>query len=149
MTIYDYKVIPAPSRGLKARGVKSAEARFAFALQEAINELARQGWEYVRAETLPSEERQGLTGTTTTFRNVLVFRKELDPATDETVAPEPAALLEAPEPSEDAPHAETSHKDALEQTDSSDAAEANAPSDADASEASAPQETPPEAETKP
>lgn len=37
--------------------------------------MAGYGWEYQRAETLPSIERSGLTGTTTEWRNVLVFRR--------------------------------------------------------------------------
>ncbi|MEQ8293714.1 MAG: hypothetical protein RIA08_16040 [Roseovarius sp.] len=76
MTRYTYKVIPAPSKGRKAPGVKGAEARFAHGLEEAMNEMAAQGWEYLRADILPSEERQGLTSTNTVYRSVLVFRRE-------------------------------------------------------------------------
>ncbi len=36
---YEYKVVPAPTRGLKAKGVKTAEDRFANALQAAMNKL--------------------------------------------------------------------------------------------------------------
>lgn len=78
MTTYEYKVVPAPDRGRKARGVKGADGRFAHALEDALNELAAEGWEYQRAETLPSEERQGLSGKATVFRNVLVFRRARD-----------------------------------------------------------------------
>lgn len=77
MTRYTYKVIPAPAKGRKAQGVKGAEARFAYGLEEAINEMAAQGWEYLRADILPSEERQGLTSTATVYRSVLVFRREV------------------------------------------------------------------------
>lgn len=75
MPIYEYKVVPAPSKGRKARGVKGTENRFAFALENVMNEMAAEGWEFQRTETLPSEERSGLTSTTTTFRNVMVFRR--------------------------------------------------------------------------
>jgi len=75
MTAYEYTVIPAPAKGLKAKGVKTAEARFAFALQELMNQMGAEGWEYQRAETLPSTERSGLTGSTTNWRHVLVFRR--------------------------------------------------------------------------
>ena len=74
---YEYKVLPAPRRGQKAKGIKGAEARFSHALQELMNLQAADGWEFQRAETLPSEERSGLTGSTTTFRNLLVFRRTL------------------------------------------------------------------------
>ncbi len=82
--IYDYQVIPAPTRGLKARGVKTTEARFAYAIQDVLNRMATEGWEFQRAETLPSVERAGLTSTTTVYRNILVFRR---PATGADVAP--------------------------------------------------------------
>lgn len=72
---FEYKVIPAPTKGQKAKGVKTAEERFAFAVQELMNGLGADGWEYVRADTLPSVERAGLTGSTTEWRNLLVFRR--------------------------------------------------------------------------
>lgn len=75
MTQYEYKVVPAPTRGIKARGIKTPEGRFANALEELLNEMAAKGWEYQRAETLPQEERQGLTGSSSSFRNLLVFRR--------------------------------------------------------------------------
>lgn len=75
MQRFEYKVIPAPKRGERARGVKTTEDRFAYALTRLMNDLGAQGWEYVRADALPCEERVGLTGTKTTFQNVLVFRR--------------------------------------------------------------------------
>lgn len=92
MTGFEYKVVPAPLRGVKAKGVKGTPARFALALQTVMNDMGAQGWDYQRTDTLPVEERQGLTGKTTTFQNMLVFRRVL---TDETVdAPDVAALIE-------------------------------------------------------
>ena len=55
--------------------MKSSSDRFANALQTAINLRAADGWEYVRAETLPAQEREGLMSKTTVFQNLLVFRK--------------------------------------------------------------------------
>jgi hypothetical protein len=75
MQRFEYKVIPAPKRGAKARGVKTTEDRFAYALTQLMNQLGAEGWDYVRADALPCEERVGLTGTKTTFQNVLVFRR--------------------------------------------------------------------------
>ena len=77
MTRYEFKVIPAPRRGEKARGLKTTEDRFAAALTALLNELGAEGWDYVRADTLPVEERSGLTGNKTTFQNMLVFRRIL------------------------------------------------------------------------
>ena len=78
MAIFEYKVVPAPTRGVKAKGVKGTAARFAHALQDVMNELGAQGWEYQRTDTLPVEERQGLTGKTSSFQNMLVFRRVVE-----------------------------------------------------------------------
>ena len=79
MSIFEYKVIPAPFSGKRAKGVKGADGRFANALSESINELASAGWEYVRAESLPSVERKGLMRKRhETYQNVLVFRRASD-----------------------------------------------------------------------
>lgn len=92
MSRFEYKVVPAPVRGLKGRGIKGTPARFANALQSVMNEYGADGWEYQRTDTLPVEERQGLTGKTTTFQNMLVFRR---PRADDAPMPVPvAALLE-------------------------------------------------------
>ncbi len=89
---YEYRVIPAPVKGTKAKGVKTTQDRFALSLQETMNAMAADGWEFQRAETLPSEERSGLTGTKTVYQNVLVFRR---PREAELAAFRPR-LLEAP-----------------------------------------------------
>lgn len=121
MPTYEYKVVPAPVKGLKARGVRSAEGRFANALEETMNKMGSDGWEYQRAETLPSVERSGLTGSTTTYRNMLVFRRARagDVSVFKPVVLEPVSAVEnagtnsndpkhvpAPEPVEAEPAAE-------------------------------------------
>lgn len=87
MTRYEYKVVPAPQRGTKAKAAKTTEARFALTLVELMNELGREGWEYQRSDTLPCEERSGLTGRVTKFQNMLIFRRELTPQFRTTVVP--------------------------------------------------------------
>ncbi len=74
---FEYKVVPAPRRGEKARSAKTTEDRFAYAVQSLMNAMAAEGWEYVRADTLPCDERSGLTGTKTSFQNLLIFRRDL------------------------------------------------------------------------
>lgn len=86
MQRFEFKVIPAPKRGEKARGVKSTEDRFALALTSLMNQLGAEGWDYVRADALPCEERAGFTGTKTTFQNVLVFRRVLGSVTPDLPA---------------------------------------------------------------
>ena len=96
MQRFEYKVMPAPKRGEKARGVKSTEDRFALTLTQLMNELGAEGWDYVRADTLPCEERVGLTGTKTTFQNVLVFRRLL--ASGAEAQPGARLILQDPVP---------------------------------------------------
>ena len=92
MAQYEYKVVPAPTKGTKARGVKTPEGRFANSVQSVLNKLGVEGWEYLRSELLPSDERSGLTGSTTNWRNVLVFRRLADTG--------PQVLQEQPEKTE-------------------------------------------------
>ena len=102
MTGYEYRVIPAPTKGRKAQGIKGAEARFAHALQEIMNEEAAGGWEYQRSDILPSEERQGLTSSHTVYRSVLVFRRVVNniETGGDTVAQTPEEPEETPDISE-------------------------------------------------
>ena len=114
---YEYKVVPAPMRGEKERGLKTGAERFAHALGHLMNDLAAAGWEYWRADTLPAEERSGLTSKTTVYHNLLVFRRPRTGASTEAVAdqtdtperPARSLLAHAPEgraPRLGAPHAE-------------------------------------------
>ena len=104
MSYFDYKVVPAPQRVKKVRGVTGAADLFALTLTDAINEVARQGWEYVRAETMVAEAPGGfLRKAAASEQTMLVFRRpreQLSPrlaAAAETSAPDaaPAASLSA------------------------------------------------------
>ena len=95
MPQYEFKVVPAPRRGEKARGVKTTEDRFALALTTLMNDLGRDGWDYLRADTLPCDERSGIAGRSTTYHSVLIFGRA---KADEPKAEAPAALA-APEAS--------------------------------------------------
>ena len=75
MDQYEYKVVPAPARGLRQRGARTGAERFAAAVADLMNTLAREGWEYQRADILPCEERAGLTRRVTVYHNLLVFRR--------------------------------------------------------------------------
>ncbi|EEW24707.1 DUF4177 domain-containing protein [Rhodobacter ferrooxidans] len=101
MSLFEYKILPAPRRGEKSREAKTTVDRFALTLSQQINALARDGWEYLRADTLPCDERSGLTGTATHFHAMLVFRRKLLdlPAvvvTPMAVAPLPTVTVDAP-----------------------------------------------------
>lgn len=93
--MYEYKVIPAPAKGIKARGIKGAEAQFSHGFETVLNDMGRKGWEFQRAETVPSTERKGLTSSRTVYRSILVFRR----LADETTAdrdPAPVVKFAAP-----------------------------------------------------
>jgi hypothetical protein len=110
MQRYEYRVMPAPRKADKVKGAKTTEDRFAASLTAVMNELGAQGWEYLRADTLPCEERTGLTGSKTTFQTLLVFRRPLpEPEAERPVEPvlplpappappEPAAPVRRPTP---------------------------------------------------
>ena len=100
MPRYEYKLVPAPEKASKHKGLKGA-ANFAATLEDILNALGAEGWHYLRADTLPQEERSGLTSKVTTYRNLLVFQREL-PEVEASPAPEPAQEP-APEETEDEP----------------------------------------------
>ncbi|VDS09745.1 hypothetical protein PARHAE_02952 [Paracoccus haematequi] len=105
MSHFEYSVVPAPSRGEKAKDAKTPGDRYAVALTAELNRMARDGWEYVRADVLPSEERSGLTGRSTVYHNLLVFRRAVSAPAAGTMARQPqpeypaaASPARAPEP---------------------------------------------------
>lgn len=98
MTRYEYKVMAAPTRAPKVRGADTVEARFAVTLAEVLNKAGGEGWEYLRAETLPVEERAGLTGTRTSFRTVLIFRRPLAEQAAEPAAEPPRLIADQTAP---------------------------------------------------
>lgn len=95
MSQFEYSVIPAPSRGEKAKDARTPGDRYAVALAAQLNRMAKDGWEYLRADVLPSEERSGLTGRSTVYHNLLIFRRSLAGA--------PAAATAAGERPQDGP----------------------------------------------
>ena len=76
MSNYEYKVVPAPRKAQRVKGIRGNDGRFAFNLTEMMNEQAEDGWEYYRAESLPIDEKSGLMGKTSEkYLALLVFRR--------------------------------------------------------------------------
>ena len=102
MSSFEYTAVPAPIRSEKAKAAKTPAERYALTLTDEINRMAADGWEYLRAETLPSEERSGLTGRTTLFHNLLIFRRAkasaVKPRALTQVEAKPAIAPAAPTP---------------------------------------------------
>ncbi len=78
MPRYEYLTVPAPRKGEKAKGVKTPEARIAQAMQSLLNEKGAAGWEYLRADLIPMDERAGITSKVVNYHTLLVFRRQLD-----------------------------------------------------------------------
>jgi hypothetical protein len=100
MERFEYKVVPAPARGEKVKGAKTTPDRFAHALTALMNQMALDGWEYQRADTLPCEERVGFTGKTVRFQHMLVFRRLVEAFASEPAGADATAgqLVAAPPP---------------------------------------------------
>ena len=76
MSSFEYRIVPAPRKAKRVRGAKTPQERFAALLTETVNAEARAGWEFVRAESLPHEERKGmLSQATEAYHSYLVFRR--------------------------------------------------------------------------
>jgi len=77
MSHFEYKVVAAPRRAKSFKGVRSHEDQFAEVLAEVMNQMAAKEWEYLRAESLPCEEKTGLTSRVESYQSVLVFRRRI------------------------------------------------------------------------
>lgn len=76
MSRYEYKAIPAPARPAKVKGVRRPEEKLAITVSDVMNRMAVEGWEYLRADTLPCEEPRGLLSRArSSFQTLLVFRR--------------------------------------------------------------------------
>ena len=93
----EYKVVPAPTKAKRGRWIRNSSVRFADHLQYVLNDMAKDGWEYVRTDTLPCEQRVGLTQTTTTYQNMLVFKRTADETTSIEDLAQKLAMLPSPE----------------------------------------------------
>jgi hypothetical protein len=100
----EYKVVPAPNRAPKLRGIKSPADRFAKGLAGILNEHAAHGWEFVRSETFTVEEARGWFGKIVSVtRTVLVLRREVPPATTVAQPVEPFGRSRPLVPIDEAP----------------------------------------------
>ena len=78
MQTYEYKAVPAPNRPKRVKGVKGTAGRFAALLTETMNEQAKEGWEYMRSDSLPVEDKPGLLKSRVeTYQTMLIFRRAL------------------------------------------------------------------------
>ena len=118
MPQFEYKVVPAPKRANKARGIRGQDARFSQTLEEILNDMATDGWEYIRADSMTVESGGMLRGSKSQQKTMLIFRRtsplaESQPLVSEVhyTAPEPEAgpslraTSDRPEPRMNSPRA--------------------------------------------
>ena len=88
---YEYRVIPAPRRLKRIKGMSSTAEIFAATLTESINAEARGGWEYVRSESLTAEEPAGwFRRAAIVEETMMIFRRPLAHHASEPQEDEPA-----------------------------------------------------------
>ena len=104
MAKYEYRIVPSPRRAKRVKGARTSQDRFARTLTEVINAEAAEGWEYLRADTLPMDEKKGmLSSATEVYQTVLVFRRSLAPQVTRLGETSRAATGAAPVPERDEP----------------------------------------------
>lgn len=94
--MYEYKVIPAPRQARRSKGARTVQDRFAQTLADTINAEAGAGWEFVRAESLPVEQKKNmLSSPTESYHSVLVFRRVAKTPARSPVSASPEKALTA------------------------------------------------------
>ncbi len=89
MQSYEYKAVAAPTRARRFKGVKGTANQFAMVISELMNDMASDGWEYLRSDSLPVDEKAGLLkGRVENYHTLLIFRRAKESA------PEMAGLIE-------------------------------------------------------
>lgn len=86
MTKYEFHAIPCPERAIRAADLPPGADPFCETLAAAINDLATDGWDYIRAETIEVTSRRFLR-LRKRQRTFLVFRREARPL----IEPRPVA----------------------------------------------------------
>ena len=75
---YEYKAIGAPEKGRRRRGAKTRSDKVAAAVEDLLVREGSEGWEYLRTDLFPVEERRGWLGRSREYhRAVMVFRREV------------------------------------------------------------------------
>lgn len=78
--MFEYKVIPAPDRADRVKGMKRPEDRFAHRVECVLNDMAAAGWSFLRTESLPAEERRLLRSEQRTHTLLVFYREAGDEA---------------------------------------------------------------------
>lgn len=75
--MFEYKLLPVPAPSKKSKGCKTMSERFSRALEDLLNELSKDNWEFNGQETFPLDEKPGFMGKEKHIEcRYLVFRRE-------------------------------------------------------------------------
>lgn len=75
--LFEYEVVPAPTKPKRVPGLSKDNERVAHELAEIFNEMAEDGWEYIRADTINIDNVTGISGNIPVAHTLLVFRRPL------------------------------------------------------------------------
>lgn len=75
MTKYEFRAVPCPQRAQRHQNMPKGADAFSETLTDAINDLAGDGWDYVRTDAVTVQTR-GLFRRRSESREFLVFRRE-------------------------------------------------------------------------
>lgn len=92
MPKFEYRAVPAPLRAARKRDLAHGDDAYCAALADILNELADDGWEYLRSDTL-RVRTGGLFSRRVEDRSLLICRREVKPLYD--ASPQPELVLSA------------------------------------------------------
>lgn len=75
--LYEYDVVPAPKKPMRVPGLTREDDRVAYELSSLFNEMAVDGWEYVRADVINIDDVTGIAGNVPKSHTLLVFRRPM------------------------------------------------------------------------
>ena len=99
MRRYEYKVVPVPEKCLSSKDAAAADDPAAFTVEVVLNDMAVEGWVYIRTDRM-TLQKGGILGQKDITRDMMVFRRQPVGVADHAPATpiaerEPLALLPA------------------------------------------------------
>lgn len=79
MAQYEYMVVPAPVRAERFTGKARADDAYALTIAKLMNDHGRDGWQYVRTDTLTQRGLSWFFGGVRRNRELLVFSRATAP----------------------------------------------------------------------
>ncbi len=76
MSVFEYRVVPAPDASVRLEGVTRTDDPFAKTVEEILNQNAREGWHYVRTDVVTERRGRWPMRKRRVMRELLVFRRD-------------------------------------------------------------------------